>query len=176
MNNGYKVLLDKDQITLNLKPPAYNSFVITKPSKEEFSATVTDFWWDTTYVAKSLWRNELIYAKYMLDSIIRFSYLQRIIEWYIGFQYNWKITTNKYGRFFKLYLDAETWSELEKTFAGSETEENWNALFATSNLFRRLAMIIAKETNYSYPHKLDTEITGYLNKIKALDRSATDIN
>ncbi len=176
LDNGYEVLLDKDKITLHLKSPAYNSFVITKPSKEEFSAIVTDFWWDTTYVAKSLWRNELFYAKYMLDSIIRFSYLQKIIEWYIGAQHDWQITTDKNGRFFKKYLDVETWRELEKTFAGSETEENWNALFATSNLFRRLAMTIAKATDYLYPHKIDTEIIDYLNKIKTLGKSATDIN
>lgn len=176
LDNGYTILLDKDNITSNLKPPAYNAFIIAKPSKEEFLATVIDFWWDTTYVAKSLWRNELFYAKYMLDSIIRFSYLQRIIEWHISMQHNWQITTNKNGRFFKQYLDAATWRELEKTFAGSDIEENWNALFATSNLFRRLAMSIAAETNYSYPQKSDTEITAYLNKIKNLDKGATDIN
>lgn len=176
LDNGYKILLDKDQITLNLKPPAYNAFIITRPSKKEFLAIVTDFWWDTTYAAKSLWRNELFYAKYMLDSIIRFSYLQKIIEWYIASQFDWKISTNKYGRFFKQYLDTETWKELEKTFAGNEIEENWNALFATSNLFRRLAMSIAAETGYSYPQKLDTEITAYLNKIKTLGKGATEIN
>lgn len=175
LDKGYKILLDKDQITLNLKPPAYDSFIITKPSKKEFLAVVTNFWWDTTYVAKSLWRNELFYAKYMLDSVIRFSYLQKIIEWQISMQHNWQIS-NKYGRFFKQYLDTATWRELENTFAGSDIEENWNALFATSNLFRRLAMSIAAETGYSYPQKLDTELTAYLNKIKNLDKGATDIN
>jgi aminoglycoside 6-adenylyltransferase len=176
LDNGYKILLDKDRITLNLKTPAYDVFIITKPSKEEFLATVTDFWWDTTYVAKSLWRDEIFYAKYMLDSIIRFSYLRKIIEWHISAQYNWGITTNKYGRYFKHYLDAETRRELEKTFAGSEKEENWNALLATLKLFRRLATTISQEIDCSYPEELDAEISSYLKKIKTLDKSATDIN
>ena len=170
---GYKILIDKDGITAKLKPPAYNAFKITKPGKEKFSAIVTDFWWDMTYVAKSLWRDELFYAKYMLDNIIRFSYLQTMIEWYAGLRNNWQITTNKHGRFFKRFLDTETWTELEKTFAGSELEENWKALFATSKLFRRLATTIAKDLGYPYPLKLDAEITAYLEKIKDLDRYAT---
>lgn len=176
LDNGYEILVDKDEITLNLKTPAYDVFIIKKPSKEEFLATLADFWWDTTYVAKSLWRDEIFYAKYVLDSIIRFSYLKKIIEWYISAQSNWQITTNKYGRFFKHYLDTETWGELEKTFAGSGKEENWDALFATLKLCRRLAMTICKEIDCPYPQELDAEIQSYLNKIKTLDKNATDIN
>lgn len=175
LNNGYKILLDKDSLTSNLKPPAYNSYVTTRPSEEEFLNVVTDFWWDTTYVAKSLWRNELIYAKYMLDNIMRFSYLEKIIEWFIGTKYHWQISTNKHGRLFKKYLDDETWRELEKTFSGSKIEENREALFAVVKLFRRLAMSLAEDLNYSYPCKLDEEITAYLNKIKTLNSSAGDI-
>jgi len=173
---GYIILCDKDRLTEHLEQPACKAFVVSKPSKEEFSATVTDFWWDTTYVAKSLWRNELFYAKYMSDKIIGFSYLQKMIEWFIGLQHGWKISTNKNGRFFKQFLDPATWIELENTFSGSDIEENWNALFATIKLFRKLAETIAKELHYSYPYQLDEEITRYLEKIKTLDRSATGIN
>lgn len=172
---GYKVLLDKDRLTANLKPPAYKAYIIAKPTEEEFLSTVTDFWWDATYVAKSLWRNELFYAKYMMDNGIRFSYLQKMIEWHAGLKSGWKISTNKYGRFFKQYLDNETWVALEKTFAGNKTEENWNALFTILQLFSRLALTIAKELDYSYPLKLEGEITAYLNKIRNLESSATDI-
>lgn len=48
---GYIILCDKDRLTEHLEQPACKAFVVSKPSKEEFSATVTDFWWDTTYVA-----------------------------------------------------------------------------------------------------------------------------
>jgi aminoglycoside 6-adenylyltransferase len=175
-DSGYKILFDKDGITSKFKQPTYKAFIITKPDKEKFSEIVTEFWWDITYVAKSLWRDELFYAKYMLDNIIRFSYLQTIIEWYAGMRSNWQITTNKHGRFFKHFLDPETLLELEKTYAGSGLEENWKSIFATSRLFRRLATIIANELDYSYPRKLDEEITAYLKKLKCLERSGTTIN
>lgn len=65
LDAGYLILLDKKGITTELKAPAYKAFNIRKPTPEEFLATVTDFWWDSIYVAKSLWRDELFYAKYM---------------------------------------------------------------------------------------------------------------
>ena len=174
-DNGYNLLVDKDGISSSFASPGYTAFIIKRPTTDEFSSVVNDFWWDITYVAKSLWRDEIYYAKFMLDNIIRFSYLQKMIEWNIGLRHNWQVTTNKHGRFFKQYLDAETWAELQTTFAGSEIEENWNALFATTQLFRQLATKIAAELNYSYPKKTDIEITAYLKKIKALDKNAFEI-
>ena len=174
-DTGYKILFDKDGITEKLEKPTYKAFIITKPDQEKFTSIVTDFWWDLTYVAKSLWRDELFYAKYMLDNIIRFSYLQTLIEWYAGMRNDWMITTNKHGRFFKRYLDTETWAEIEKTFAGFKLEETWDALFATSALFRRLSIAIANELNFYYPYQLDAGITTYLEKIKRLEGSATTI-
>jgi aminoglycoside 6-adenylyltransferase len=173
---GYKVLSDKDKLTVKLKSPAYNAFIITKPVEKEFLSIVTDFWWDVTYVAKSLWRNELFYAKYMMEHVIRFSYLQKMIEWYAGLQNDWKITTNKHGRFFKQSLDNETWMELEKTFAGNVIEENWEALFISLELFSRLASSIANKLDYSYPRKLEIEMTAYIKKIRNLETGATHIN
>ncbi len=172
---GYRVLLDKDGLTNTMKPPTHTSYIITKPIEEEFLAVITDFWWDTVYVAKSLWREELFYAKYMLDNIIRFSYLQKMIEWYIGMQHNWQVTTNKNGRYFKKYLDKKTWTALENTFCGSDIAQNWDALFQTLHLFRKLATMLATAMNYTYPYQLDNNITRYLQKIKNTDRSVTDI-
>lgn len=169
-DNAYKILFDKDGLTAKMKKSTFKVFIIEKPDEGKFLSVVKNFWWDTIYVAKSLWRDELFYAKYMLDNIIRFSYLETIIEWHIGLENNWKITTNKHGRFFKRYLDAETWIELEKTFAGSKTEENWKALFTTAKLFGRLAKVIADTLDYSYPGTLDKEMTAYMYKIKDLDK------
>lgn len=174
-DRGYFILIDKNGITKDLKLPTHSSYTIRKPTEDEFLVLVNDFWWDTTYVAKSLWRNELYYAKYMLDSIIRFSYLQRMIEWNIGLRYNWAVSTNKNGRFFKRYLSEESWIELEETFCGSAIEENWIALFATIRMFRQLAATIATELHYSYPKKTDIEIGEYIEKIRSLNRNATDI-
>jgi aminoglycoside 6-adenylyltransferase len=172
---GYIVLVDKDKMLSVFQHPTYTSFRIKQPTQDDFLSLVNDFWWDCTYVAKSLWRDEIHYAKYMLDNIIRFSYVQKMIEWHIGLQHHWKVTTNKYGRSFKKYLDSETWKKLEATYEGSGIKENWDALFATTELFRELALILARELNYDYPQKTDSEIMAYLIKIRGLGRDAIDL-
>ncbi|WP_416150109.1 aminoglycoside 6-adenylyltransferase [Salipaludibacillus sp. HK11] len=171
--NGYMVLLDKDNFTKDIKPPSYSAFVTKEPTEEEYRAVVNEFWWDTSYVAKSLWRDELYSAKYMFDNIIRFNYLQKVIEWYIGIQNDWKVNTNKCGRWFKRYIDKETWEELETTFVGADLEENWNALFRAADLFNRLCREIGEELGYEYPIEVENKIRSYLLKARNLDSNAT---
>jgi aminoglycoside 6-adenylyltransferase len=173
-DNGYTILLDKDNLTPPLKPPSYTGYPILKPTEEEYVALMYDFWWDTTYVAKSLWRDELYFAKYMADHVIRFDYLQKLLEWYIGVRHDWSVNPNKHGRWFKRYLDPETWQELETTFAGAHIPDNWTALFNTTTLFRRLSLEIAHNLGYTYPADLDNRVTGYLLKVKNLAKHADD--
>lgn len=172
-DNGYKVLLNKDNLTKDIALPTYTAFITQKPTEEEFYELMNDFWWDTTYVAKSLWRDELYFVKFMLDNVIRFNYLQKVIEWYIGVQNDWHINTNKCGRWFRRYLNKETWEELEKTYDGADIEDNWNALFRTADLFNRLSMHIGKQLGYKYPVEIENKIREYLIKTRKLDRNAT---
>jgi len=173
-NIGYKILLDKDEVTQMLPLPTHTHYNISPPTEKEFTGVVKDFWWDTTYVAKSLWRDEIYFAKYAFDSLIHCNYLRKMIEWYIGLNNNWAVNPNKYGRWFKRYLDTETWERIENSFADSNVEKNWKALFATTDLFRRLATEIANQLNFGYDNNLDRNITGYLTKIQRLDKNATN--
>lgn len=170
---GYKVLLDKDGLTQMLPQPTHTAYNISQPTHEEFTSLVRDFWWDTTYVAKSLWRNEIFYAKYIFESLIHNEYLKRMIEWYIGSKHSWLANTNKYGRWFKRYLDNETWSQVEKAFADGNIEKNWESLFATTRLFNRIATKVARHLNYEYPFILEKNIIEYLKKIQQLEKDAT---
>lgn len=172
--NGFKILMDKDEVTSQLKKPSYNAYIINKPRKSEFIEVVNNFWWDIIYVAKSLWRDELYYAKFMKAHIC-FSYLKKILDWSIAFERSWNISTNKHGRFFKRLMNAETWDKTENIFAESSIEENWKALFAMIELFRECATAIAQQLNYTYPAETDKLVFNYLQKIKSLDKNATDI-
>lgn len=163
---GYKVLIDKDGITQNLKKPTYQVSIIKKPAAQKFKQILTDFWWDTTYVAKCLARDELFYAKFASESTIRVNYLIPLIEWYIASQHNWDITTNKFGRLFKKYLTPEMWQKVEKTFSGSKIDDNWNALFAMTDLVAEIGIELSEKLGYEYPAKLETDIKKYLSNLK----------
>lgn len=164
--NTYKVLLDKDGLSKKFPKPTFKDYVIQKPTEQEFNIMVNEFFWDATYVPKNLLRDELPYAKYMFDGVIRFNYFERMIEWYIGMQNDWSVSTDKHGRYFKRYLDKKIWSEYESTFAASSVEDNWKAFFNMLNLFSKLAKAIAKELGYEYAQGLDEKVSSYCRSIK----------
>lgn len=73
-------LMDKDNLIRDLDLPSDKSYYTQKPTQEEFDKTINNFWWVSTYVAKGIWREELPYAKYMLDVIVRDS-LTKLVAW-----------------------------------------------------------------------------------------------
>jgi aminoglycoside 6-adenylyltransferase len=164
--DGFRVLLDKDGLTASLEVPTFEGYLIRQPTEEEYGKFVNEFWWDVIYVAKSLARDELFYAKSMFDVSIRFDYFQKLIEWNICIEHGWQTQPNKSGRFFKKYVSAELWAKIEKTFAGADIEENWVAFFNSLDLFRELAKKTGDYFNYPYPETLDLEVCHYLSQIR----------
>jgi aminoglycoside 6-adenylyltransferase len=165
-DDGYKILIDKDDLTTRLNPPTFSANWIKKPSQEQFDTLVREFWWDATYVPKYLWRNELPFAASMLSQAVRAEYLHNVIEWFIGLQHGWSVNTGLRGKHFKRYLDEELWSEYTATFAGAEIEENWQAFFNAVSLFRKLARIVGEGLGYAYPMQMDKEMTEYFTHIR----------
>lgn len=169
LDTGYRVLIDKDGRAQQLPPPTHTKYLITPPTAEAFASRINAFWWDIVYVAKALHRGELNYARYMLDSTIRYRKLQPVMEWYIGLQENWSVSTGLYGRWFQHYLDEATWHDYLQTFAGAEIEDNWRALFATLDFFGHLARQVAVRLAFDYPEATDRKVTRYIHWIKNIE-------
>jgi aminoglycoside 6-adenylyltransferase len=166
---GYFVLLDKDHLTDGLKTPTYSAYIPSPPSEAEYLRVTEEFFHESTYVAKNLWRDELIFMKYNLDYIMKFKLLRKLLEWRMEIDQNWSVKTGAYGRGLKQRLMPETWAELEATYAGAGMEENWAALFKTIDLFRRVAIEVGDHLGYGYPHDLDQRMVAYLEKVKEMD-------
>ncbi len=119
-------------------------------------------------MAKGLWRNELNYAKGMMEGTIRYEKLLPLINWLIGSQNNWKVSTGIFGRKIKKYLDAydtKLWKQYEETFAGVDINDNWRGLFSTLEFTRTIGREIAKALDYSYPEETDRNVTSYIKWI-----------
>ena len=164
---GYRVLLDKDGHAAALPAPIGTAHIPGRPSEDEFLALVEEFWFETSYVAKNLWRDELLPAKHSLETVMKLDLLRRMLEWRIETDHGWALRPGAYGRGLKRHLDAETWRELEDTFAGAEIGDNWRALFATTHLFRRVALEVAGRLGFTYPHDLDARMTSHLREVEA---------
>lgn len=171
---GYTVLLDKDGLTAGLSAPQHRAYIPAPPSRETYSKLVEEFWWDVTYVAKNLWRDDLYMAKYMLDYVLRFHHVLPLLQWYAEIQHGWSVRPGVHGRGLKRMLDEGTWAELERTYAGAGIAENWEALFAMLGLVRRVAKAIAANLGFVYPEQTDADVTTHVTKVRMLPKDATD--
>jgi aminoglycoside 6-adenylyltransferase len=148
---GYKILIDKDGITKQMLKPTYQISIIKKPSEKEFQNLINDFVGNRG--SRHNWAHNL-------------RYLIPLIEWHIASEHNWNITTNKYGRLFKKYLNQEMWAKTEQTFSGSDIKENWTALFSMTDLVSEIGTELSKKLEYKYPDKLENDIRKYLAGLK----------
>lgn len=165
---GYQVLIDKDNLTVGLKSPTYRAYIPTPPTEAEYQEKIESFFVDTTYVAKFLWRDDLVAAKHILDNSLKQRHLLPMLEWRIEIDHNWSLKLGPYGRGLKQRLRQDLWAELEQTYTGAELESNWTALFLTMNLMRRVAIEVGEAMGFRYPNELEQRVTKYLRWVKAL--------
>jgi len=169
---GYTILMDKDHMTAGLQPPTYSAHIPKPPTRAEYENRIEEFFHEATYVAKHLWREDLMAAKYNLDHAMKMDNLRLVLEWRIEIDRGWSVKPGAYGKGLKRYLPPETWLELESTYAGAGEQENWEALFKAIALFRRVAEEVGDELGYPYPHELDRRVLAYLGKVQSLARGA----
>ncbi|HLO14813.1 MAG TPA: aminoglycoside 6-adenylyltransferase, partial [Anaerolineales bacterium] len=165
LDAGYRVLLDKDNLTTGMKQPTYTAYIPIKPTNELYQRHIEEFFSDAPYVAKCLLRGELLPVKWCLDYDMKHVYLLPMLEWLMGLHHNWSLPTGSLGKGLKNKLPSEIWSQLETTYAGADISDNWEALFRTMALFRQVAIEVGEGLGYVYPHDLDQRVTEYVEKM-----------
>lgn len=165
---GYRVLLDKDQRTAGWKPPSYRAFIPARPAEAEYQALVQEFWWGTTYVAKSLWRDELVFAKWMLDQDLKLETMRRMLEWRIEIDHAWSVKPGIHGRGLKHLLPPDLWSAFARTYVSLDAEQTWAALDRVIALFRQVASDAGNALGYAYPQQVDEQVSAYLEAIRQM--------
>ena len=163
---GYRVLLDKDHLTDALQPPTYNSYIPTAPTEADYQALIESFFLDTGYVAKFLWRDDLVAAKYILDHSLKHQHLLIMLSWRIEIDHQWALKLGPYGRGLKRWLPPDLWAELEETFTGAHIDSNWTALFRSIDLMRRVAVEVGDHLGFRYPEELERRVVAYLRRVK----------
>lgn len=168
------LLLDKDGIVNQLPVASDKSYLPLPPTSKAFSDCCNEFWWVSVYAAKALWREEIFYVKDLLDGAMR-EQLMKMLTWYFGIQTDFQENPGKQGKNFRKHLEPETMRWLEQTYSGLDFEENWEALFAMSDLFRKVGTRIAEKFGFDYPSEEDRRVTAYLKHIRQLPRNASEI-
>ncbi len=168
------LLLDKDGIIGSLAPANESDYLPKPPTAKAFADCCNEFWWVCPYVAKGLWREELTYAKYMYDVVVR-EQLMKMLTWYIGMKTQFVCSPGKLGKRLKQYLEPELWAMLEKTYADAGSENTWEALYTMANLFRMTANRVAEHFGLAYPRRDDEKVSAHLRHVHLLPKHATEI-
>jgi aminoglycoside 6-adenylyltransferase len=164
-------LLDKDNILPAGMFRNLSGYYPKPPTSKEYEDCCNEFWWCSPYVARGLWRGEILYAHHMLDEVVR-GELMKMLVWFIGIRTGFHQNPGKYGKRFKNFLPPELWQILLKTYASSEIEATWDALFQVCRLFRLTAPVVAEYFGYAYSLEEDERVFAFLDQIKATPTSS----
>jgi aminoglycoside 6-adenylyltransferase len=173
MESSTRLLLDKDHL-VDPPPPSDRDYLPTPPTAKAFADCCNEFWWVCPYVAKGLWRAEILYAKFHLDQVLR-EQLMKMLVWYDGALTGFSRSSGKFGKYMQDTLDTDLWALLEKTYSTLDYPETWDALLTMGELFRKVASFVAGTFGFEYPQKDDQRVTAHLIHVRVLPRTAREI-
>jgi aminoglycoside 6-adenylyltransferase len=168
------LLLDKDGVAEPFPAPSESDHLPRPPTAKAFFDCCNEFWWVCPYVAKGLWREEIIYAKYMLDQVVR-EQLRKMLTWHVGVKTQFLRGPGNLGRHLKQYLEPELWAMLEKTYSDAGYENTWDALYMTCELFRVAANQVAEHFGFDYPRGDDERVSAHLRHVRSLPKNAKEL-
>ncbi len=162
-----RVLLDKDGRIPPLPASSDCGYRVGKPRRKVFDATTNEIVFCTNNIAKGIWRDELPYAKMMMETIWR-PCLLRLLSWYASSLHGWQLSTGYMGKWLKRCLPPEVWEAYRKTYPGEDYEQIWEALFAALRLAQQIGVELADELGYAYPVKEQEAMTVYLEQVRRM--------
>ena len=168
------LLLDKDRIVAPFPAPSESDYLPIAPTAKAFSDCCNEFWWVCPYVAKGLWREEIIYAKHILDQLIR-EELMKMLTWHVGVKTQFLRSPGKLGKHLRQYLEPELWAMLEKTYADASYESTWDSLHMMCELFRMTAKQVGEHFGFEYPRNDDEKVSAHLNHVESLPKDAKEM-
>lgn len=158
-------LYDKDGILPELPPPTDKEYHVKCPSAAEYRDCCNEFWWVSPYIAKGLWRGEILYAMSTLDGYVRPMLLQ-MLSWHAGADYDFQVSTGKQYKYLDRYLPKELWEELLRTYPRADQEEMWESVGIMCALFDKAAEYVGGRLGYVYNREESRRTKEYLARVR----------
>ena len=167
-------LLDKDGRLPPFAPPSDRDYLPRPPTAQAFADCCNEFWWGCPNVAKGLWREEIVYAKHILDQFVR-PQLMKMLTWYVGLQTQFARSPGKFGKYLKQYLEPALWELLMHTYADASAAATWHAMEAMCALFRITAKEVAVQFGFAYQQSDDDKVSAHLQHVRFLPKQAREM-
>jgi aminoglycoside 6-adenylyltransferase len=163
-NIGYRVLLDKDGLLNEMPKPSFKGFIVERPNEKTFQENVNEFWFECYHVAKYLYRNDLWTAK--LRDWATKELLRQMLEWQEATKHDWNFSPKNCGKEMQSWLNKSASEDLQYCFGKFDKHDDWQALYNTVKLYRKIAIETAHILHYKYNQKLDTHISDFIEELK----------
>ena len=158
-----KILMDKDNL-LHLPEPSDRDYLVSKPGQKEFADCCNEFWWVSTYVVKGLIRNEVLYAREMLEIPMRKMFM-RMLAWYVGTESNFSVNLGSSYHFLKNHVSPEVWKKVLKTYPTIDAISIQKSFHAMTAFFQELAPLVAHRLKLNYNQREARNVLNYLQAI-----------
>jgi len=165
IDDGYKVLLDKDGLAPGMKPPSYNAFIPKPPTEEEYLLYVESIFNNAHYAAKHIRRGD-IFPLMDIINYLRYERLGRLLWWKVEIEHDWNLKSGNYGRGLQKYLSPELLHEIESTYLGESTEAKWDVLFRLIELYCKIAREVGDKLGFPYPEERHKKLVKYIEQVK----------
>lgn len=170
----FVTLVDKDGILPVKENHSDEIYWIRRPTQAQFSCTCNDFWWGLNNIAKGLWRKELPYVMDMLNFHLR-PLLRQLLEWKIGTEHNFSVSTGKCGKYMNHFLPASLYDSYLCTYSSAEIPKLWEAVWEMCRLFEETAQDVGNKLCFGYNEKEAENSRLYLRRIQELPEDAAEI-
>ena len=168
------VLLDKDNVLPKIPAATDEDHWVKKPNQDLFSRCCNEYWWVVLYVAKGLWRNEILYSFDCLNYWVR-PQLFDMISWYVGIQTNFSCSVGKSGKYLDKYLPRDIWKRYLQTYPTADIDSFWDSILVMSELFEEIALNVGKEFGFTYNHEEAQKSKAFAQHIRFLPKDAKEI-
>ncbi|MTG99321.1 MULTISPECIES: aminoglycoside 6-adenylyltransferase [Myroides] len=159
------VWLDKDHLFDDIPQPSDRDYHVNRPTQRAFTEVCNEFWWCTTNVAKGLAREERLYAKDMMETVVRPMFTE-LLSWKIGCEHNFEVSIGKSGKFIKQYLSAEDYNRVLRTYSNANVQRTWDALTVMTTYFYELQLYLGKQLELEVNTSEANQVLKYIKYIQ----------
>lgn len=164
-DRNFKILLDKDKLSLEAPTPSTDHFFIDLPSYDVFRSCVKEILWVSPYIAKGLCRDEMLYAIEHLGHIRE--NVKALLRWRVGCTHGFDTFLKKASDDLHRYLDASVWNRFLSTYVPADKHLIWAALYEMLELTKQNTKLISKELKFKDNLDALDDLRSYLKEIES---------
>lgn len=161
-----RVLLDKDGAYSDVQQPSDERFWVRKPSAAHVRDCANEFFFSCTYVARGLLRDEMLFANWMFEQVVRVELL-RMLEYLAGTRKGFPLNAGKHDKRLLGYLEASEGAALLGTYRLDSVDAGWRALQVAMDLFEVSMVEVCETLTYECPNDR-AKVEAYIETLKAV--------